>query len=421
MAESVLAVVADLLIDGTGRDPVEGAVVVVEDGRISAAGPRSAVTIPHGARVIEGERWTVMPGVIDCHVHLAGSSGIDFERMLMERRTFQLLHAVPNCLATLRAGVTTVRDAGLTPASVRDAVAAGFFPGPRMEVAVTILGQTGGHADDLMPCGSRLPMDVGIDVPHGVVDGADQVRQRVREVMQAGADWIKLCTSGGVLSSGDMPEHAQMTVEEIAAAVGEAASHGKRVMSHAMSAAGVRNAVEAGVASIEHGCLLDEEAVELMVARGAWLVPTLVAPEDVVAGPESGRSIPIEMVRKAERVIVHHRESFRMAVEKGVRVAMGTDAAVGPHGANLRELARMATYGMTPLQAITAATGGSAALLQREQEIGGLQPGMRADLLCIAGDPVSDISLFEEPGNVRLVLKDGIPVRDESGTAVPVA
>jgi imidazolonepropionase-like amidohydrolase len=412
VAGTPLAIVADRLLDGTGHEPVEAAVVVIADGRISAVGPRSAVRIPDGARVIEGDDLTVLPGFIDAHVHLAGQSGVDFNRLLMTQRSMLLLMAVPNAAVTLEAGVTSVRDAGLSPASVRDAIAAGYFPGPRCHMAVSILSQSGGHGDATMPCGCELSMDCGMDVPDSVVDGPEMMRRRVREVLFAGADWIKLCTSGGVLSPSDHPDAAQFTIDEIAVAVEEAAAQGKRVMAHAMSTAGIKNALRAGVTSIEHGCLLDEEAIALMKERDAWLVPTLVAPRDVVAAASQGRSIPEAMVAKARDIGVAHMKSFRAAVEAGVNIAMGTDSAVGPHGGNLREPALMVEGGMTPLQAITASTSAPARLLRRDHEVGTLEPGKLADILVVRGDPLADIALLADAARVRLVLKGGEPAKD---------
>jgi imidazolonepropionase-like amidohydrolase len=407
-ADAPLAIVADRLIDGTGRDPVEAAVLVVADGRIRAVGPRSSVRIPDGAEVVEGDDLTLLPGFVDAHVHLAAQSGVDFNRLLMTRRSMLLLMSVPNAAVTLQAGVTTVRDAGLSPASVRDAIDAGYFPGPRCHMAVTILSQTGGHGDPTMPCGCELFMDCGMDVPDAVVDGPEMMRSRVREVLAAGADWIKLCTSGGVLSPSDHPDAAQFTIDEIAVAVEEASSQGKRVMAHAMSTAGIKNALRAGVTSIEHGCLLDEEAIALMKQRDAWLVPTLVAPRDVVAAADHGRSIPETMVAKARDISVRHMESFRAAVAAGVNIAMGTDSAVGPHGGNLRELALMVEGGMTALEAITASTLAPARLLRREDAIGTLEPGKFADVVAVRGDPLADIALLADADRIRFVLKGGV-------------
>jgi imidazolonepropionase-like amidohydrolase len=412
VADTPLAILADRLIDGTGRQPVEAAVLVVTDGRISAVGPRASVRIPDGARIVAADDLTLLPGFIDSHVHIAVQSGVDFNRLLMTRRSMLLLMSVPNSAATLHAGVTSVRDAGLSPASVRDAIDAGYFPGPRCSMAVSILSQSGGHGDATMPCGCALHMDCGMDIPDAVVDGADMMRRRVREVLFAGADWIKLCTSGGVLSPNDDPDAAQFTIDEIAVAVEEAASQGKRVMSHAMSAAGIKNAVRAGVTSIEHGCLLDEEAIALMKERDAWLVPTLVAPRDVVAAASEGRSIPEAMVEKARDISVRHMESFRAAVAAGVNIAMGTDSGVGAHGGNLRELALMVEGGMTALDAITASTQAPARLLRREHEIGTLEVGKLADVVAFKGDPLADLSLLADADHIRIVLKGGEPVKD---------
>ena len=419
---ATLVLIGDRLVDGTGRDPVENAAVVVEDGRITAAGPRSRVTIPADAQVIEDDDLTLLPGFMDMHVHLATTEGIDMTRMLMTPGSLTLLHAVPHSARTLQAGVTTVRDAGLTPVGVRMAAERGYFPAPRMELAVSILGQTGGHADDLMPCGHRLPFDSGVDVPHGVVDGADAMLHKVREVLRAGADWIKLCTSGGVLSSADAPTAPQLTTAEIRVAVETAATVGKRVMSHAMSAQGIKNAVRAGVVSIEHGCFLDEEGIDLMRTEGAYLVPTLVAPLDVIANSEraGGGGLPAEMVAKARGVMVRHREAVSAAIAAGVKIAMGTDSAVGPHGANLRELAEMVKCGMTPMRAIEASTRVCAELLRREAELGTLEPGKLADVVACAGDPLADIGLLAVAERIRVVVKGGEVVRAPR-ERVPVA
>src|SRR5207245_1631205 len=243
------------------------------------------------------------------------------------------VYAVPNCAATLRAGFTTVRDAGLTPAGVKLAVERGLFPGPRLQVAVSMLGQTGGHADPFMPCGVGLDFGSGLDVPAGVVDGVDDMRRRVREVLRSGADWIKLCTSGGVLSASDTPDAAQLTVEEIATAVYEAQAQDKGCMAHAMSTQGIKNALRAGVRTIEHGCFLDEEGIALMRQRGATLVPTLVAPVDVIRNAaKDPASIPESMVQKARDTVERHAASFRAALEAGVEIAMGTDRGVGDDG-----------------------------------------------------------------------------------------
>jgi imidazolonepropionase-like amidohydrolase len=417
--EGTFAMVADRLIDGTGRDPVADAVAVWEDDRLTAVGPRSSVRIPSDARVLEGDNLTLLPGLMDLHIHLGAQAGVNFSRLLMTPPSLELLHAVPNCAATLQAGFTTVRDAGLTPVGVKLAVERGLFPGPRMEIAVSILGQTGGHADPWMPCGIEILLGAPLDVPHGVVDGVDAMRRKVREVLRAGAGWIKLCTSGGVLSASDDPEAAQLTIEEIAVAVYEAAAVGKRCMAHAMSARGIKNALEAGVMTIEHGCFLDEEGIAMMKQKGAALVPTLVAPRDVVAGAERNPgSLPPMMVEKARQTIQQHKTSVHAAIESGVTIAMGTDAGVGPHGENGRELALMVEAGMTPMQAIEATTRVPAEVLRIHDRLGTLAAGKLADIVALQGDPLADIGLFNDRSRVRLVVKNGRVVHDTTRSQV---
>jgi imidazolonepropionase-like amidohydrolase len=420
--EGPLAILGAQIIDGTGRDPIAAGALVVEGERITAVGRRSEVRVPRGALVIEAEGASVLPGLIDCHVHLAGQWGYNLLRRLVTPPSLGLLYSVPNCRATLEGGVTTVRDAGGTPAAVKLAVERGLFPGPRVLVAVTILSQTGGHADSMLPCcvdlGGPLTHSPA-DVPRGVVDGADEMRHKVREILRAGADWIKLCTSGGVLSSADSPRSAQFTVEEIAVAVYEAATQEKRCMAHAQSAQGIKNALRAGIASIEHGIWLDDEAIQVMLDRGVYLVPTLVAPEDVIrVAEEKPDLMPPYAVEKARMVMDDHRASFRRAVEAGVKVAMGTDSGVGPHGENARELVLMAQNGMTPMQSIVASTRSAAELLRQDEQVGTLAPGKLADVLVVDGDPLAAIEVVADPARRALVLKGGAPV---IGRLMPVA
>ena len=404
------AVMADLLIDGTGRDPVRDAAVVWDGGRVLAAGPRSSVRIPAGSDVIDCTGLTVLPGLMDMHVHLCTEAAADFVAQIFTPRSYSLLLSVPHAAATLRAGFTTVRDAGGTPAGVRMAVDRGVVPGPRMRLSVSILSQTGGHGDPYLPCGSDVTTGFP-DVPLARVDGVDAMRARVREVLRAGADCIKLCTSGGVLSSSDLPDTPQFTVDEIAAAVYEAGVHHKHVLAHAMSAQGIKNALHAGVRSIEHGCMLDEEGIALMLARDAYLVPTLVAPRDVMAVAEAHPDlVPAEMAAKCRNVMREHVAAFRAAVDAGVNIALGTDSGVGQHGHNGRELALMVEGGMTPMQAVLAATATPARLLGLERDLGTLEPGRIADLVAVAGDPLQDIGVLGSGDAVKLVVKDGATV-----------
>jgi imidazolonepropionase-like amidohydrolase len=271
----------------------------------------------------------------------------------------------------------------------------------------------------MMPCCIDLGDNLLPDVPLGVVDGEEAMRAKVREILRAGADWIKLCTSGGVLSSADSPQHAQFTVAEIATAVYEAGAQGKRCLAHAQSNQGIKNAIEAGVASIEHGIYLDDEAIEMMLKRGVYLVPTLVAPQDVIdlAAARPGL-LPDYAVNKAREVMSAHRESFRRAVAAGVKVAMGTDTGVGPHGGNARELGLMVANGMTPMQAIVASTRTAAELLRLDDRLGVVASGKLADLLLVEGNPLEEIGVLADAGRLALVLKGGVPIRSRLAPVV---
>jgi len=411
--EGTVAITNARLIDGTGADPLEGATLLLEGERITAVGAGGTIGIPQSATVLDAAGMTVLPGLIDCHVHLSGQWGYDLLRGLVTPPSLRLLYAVPNARATLEAGITTVRDAGGTPAAVKMAVERGLFPGPRMRVAVSVLSQTGGHGDGFMPCCVDLHESRPSDVPSGVTDGVEAMRHKVREVLRAGADWIKLCTSGGVLSPGDSPDSAQFTVDEIAVAVYEAAAQGKRGMAHAQSNRGIKNALLAGIATIEHGIYLDDEAIQMMLDRGVYLVPTLVAPQDVIELAEARPGLlPAYAIEKSRQVMGTHRASFRMAVQAGMKIAMGTDSGVGPHGGNARELALMVEHGgMSPMQAIVASTRSSAELLHLDTELGTLAPGKLADLLVVEGDPLADIRVLADGARLALVVKGGSAVR----------
>ena len=397
------AVRATTLIDGTGADPVRGRFIVIDDGAITAI----ASAPPKGAEVIDVGDLTILPGLIDCHVHLAVAQQSVQERLLTPN-SLNIAMALDSARTTLEAGFTTVRDAGFTPRGVKQAVERGLFPGPRMRIAVTPLSQTGGHGDSLTPSGVSIwPGDS--ERPSGVVDGIEGVRRGAREVLRAGADQIKIMTSGGVLSPNDEPGATGFTPEEIAAVVYEAHASGKTVMSHAQATQGIKNAVLAGVESIEHGIYLDEEACAQMKARGTYLVATLVAPLWVLRRAEKDpASIPPYAVRKSKEVIEAHRQGFRMAVASGVKIAMGTDSGVGPHGTNAEEIALMVENGLTPMQAIVATTKTAAECARVDTLVGTIAPGKRADIIGVRGDPLTNIALFNDRASVAFVMKDGL-------------
>jgi imidazolonepropionase-like amidohydrolase len=281
-----------------------------------------------------------------------------------------------------------------------------------MLLAVQILSQTGGHADDHFPCGIELPIFSAraADMPPSVVDGVEPMRKRVRELIRAGADWIKLCTSGGVLSPGDAPHHATFTLDEIRAAVEEAATQGREVMAHAQANAGIKNALRGGVKTIEHGIWLDGDAIEMMLDGDRRLVPTLIAPLWVIRHAEAGR-MPAYAAEKSRQVLADHKESVRQAIEAGVKIAFGTDTGVGPHGTNNEELKLLAELGMSPLECIRSATTVAADTIGVGGRAGCLEEGAFGDVIGVAGDPLESIDVLADARNVRLVVKAGEVVK----------
>jgi imidazolonepropionase-like amidohydrolase len=401
------AIVGARLIDGTGGDPIENATIVIEDGRIARAG--AGVDAPRDAEVIDAAGRTVMPGMIDCHVHFYGRLGPMQERVLTPP-SMNLIYGVLHAKQTLDAGVTAVRDAGGSPSGLKLAVERGLIPGPRMRIAVGILSQTSGHGDATMPSGLRLSFTRGMspEWPETVVDGPDEVRKAVRSLLRAGADFIKLCSTGGVLSPSDEPGHTQFSPEEIAVMVYEAAAAGKTCMAHAQGTLGIKNAVAAGVESIEHGIYLDDEVIAEMKRRGTFLVPTLVAPIWVLRRAEKDPSSVLpQALRKTKEVMEDHRKSIARAIAAGVRVAMGTDSGVGEHGYNAEELERMVECGMTPMQAIVATTKTASECIHMAAEIGTLEAGKLADLLVVDGDPLADIRVLQDKERLSLIMQGG--------------
>jgi imidazolonepropionase-like amidohydrolase len=386
------------VFDGTGAPPAE-ADVLVEDGRILEVG-----TGLDGDEAVDVGGRYLLPGLFDCHTHVT-ISNINLLGMLQTPFSYRFFETVRNLAATLRVGITTVRDAAGADAGVRQAVADGLVPGPRLQISVTLLSQTGGHGDGWFRSGqvvSFWPTYPGM--PDGLVDGPEAMRRKVRELVRAGADVIKVATSGGVLSPTDDPRHAHFRDDELTALVAEAAAAGRWVMAHAQAADGIKAAVRAGVRSVEHGIYLDDEAIGLLLDRGAWLVPTLVAPRGVLAAAEAGMAIPDAARRKAVEVAEAHADSFRRAVAAGVKVAMGTDSGITPHGRNLAELELMAKGGMTPAQVLAATTSSAAELLGLSGELGTLEPGRRADVVVVDGDPFELATLGDR---IAAVVKDG--------------
>jgi len=405
----IRAIAAGALLNPATGETTPDAIVVIEDGRVTKAGRRSNTQVPRDAEMIDASGLTLLPGLIDCHVHLTSlGEGLDFARELTTPPTLELMRAVRAAKRTLGAGFTTVRDAAGSPAGIRMAIDAGYFPGPRMFVTVSALSQTGGHTDSHFMCGADLDIPLP-DRPHMTVDGVENMRLRVREVIRAGADWIKLCTSGGVLSPGDQPHHAALTLEEIKAAVEEARTQGRKVMAHAQANAGIKNALKAGVATIEHGIWLDGDAIEMMLDGGNALIPTLVAPHWVIRHAEAGK-MPSYAIDKARAVIDDHKASIRQAIESGVKIAFGTDTGVGPHGSNGEEFLLMHELGMEPIDCIRAATTVAADTIGMHG-VGALDSGSWADVIGVPGDPVADLALLANAENIKLVVKGGEVVK----------
>jgi imidazolonepropionase-like amidohydrolase len=387
-----------LVFDGTGTQPA-AADVLIEGDRIVEVGPGL-----DDDEAVDLRGRHLLPGLFDCHTHVTLTS-VDLMGILQAPFSYRFFQTVQNLAATLRVGITCVRDAAGADAGVKRAVADGLVPGPRLQISVTLLSQTGGRGDGWFPSGQALDFwPVYPGMPDGLVDGPEAMRRKVRELVRAGADVIKVATTGGVLSPTDDPRHAHFRDDELTALVTEAAAAGRWVMAHAQGGDGIKAAVRAGVRSIEHGIYLDDEAIGLMVDRGTWLVPTLVAPRGVLAAAAAGVAIPEASRRKAAEVADIHADSFRRAVAAGVKVAMGTDSGVTPHGRNLAELELMAKGGMTPAQVLAATTSSAAELLGLSGELGTLEPGRRADVVVVDGDPFELATLGDR---IAAVVKDG--------------
>ena len=373
--------------------------LVVEGDRIVDVGPGL-----DGDDSIDVSGRTLLPGLFDCHTHVVFSH-IDLWKLMQQPFSYRFYEAEKNLRATLDIGITTVRDAGGADLGMKKALQDGLNTGPRMQISIRMLSQTGGHGDEWLPSGAFAAMFVEYPgSPHALVDGPQEMRRKVRELIRNGADVIKVATSGGVLSPRDDPRHAHFRMDELEVLVSEAAAAGMWVMAHAQAADGIKNAIRAGIRSIEHGVYLDDEAVSMMLEKGTYLVPTLVAPQGVISAAEAGAQIPEASLAKAKEVVEIHRESFRKAVEAGVKVAMGTDSGVTPHGENLRELPLMVEGGMSPGQAIVATSATAAELMGLQDELGSLEPGKRADVVIVEGD-VFDVKTL--PERIEAVYKDG--------------
>ena len=403
------------VIDGTGASPIQNGVVVVTDDRIVAVGPAGSVPTPAGARTVDLGNATLLPGFIDAHTHVVGRTLGDpagDNAAVRDLDAFPAILSVGNVRNTLMAGFTSIRNVGapdFDDIAIRKAINEGWVIGPRMQTAAHALGITGGHCDEN---GFKPGLQDG-DFKTGIADGPDQIRAAVRYQVKYGADVIKTCATGGVLSEGDAVGATQYTYEELKAMVDEATKLERKVAAHAHGTEGIKIAVRAGVASIEHGSFLDEEGARLMAQKGTFLVPTLAAGEAAERAAKSGalKGLRAEKALAAAQAM---RSSIRLAVANKVPIALGTDAGVAPHGSNGHEFTLMVEWGgLTPMQSIIAGTSNAAKLLGWDKNVGTLTSGKWADVVAVPGDPIADIKVMEKP---VFVMKNGVVYRAPNGT-----
>jgi imidazolonepropionase-like amidohydrolase len=400
----VTVVKAGKLIDPDAGTVLNDQVILIRDNKVEAVG--KGLAIPTGARVIDLSRMTVLPGLIDCHTHVADGASDNGEPLSQLKKTASqaVLESIPNARTMLESGFTTVRDVGvyraLNDIALRDAIAKGYVEGPRMFVAgayVTITGGAGamtGFAPDI-----QLPWDFH----YGEANSPWEVRQVIRKLAHDGVDHIKVLSSGAVLTHGSNPKSQEFTPEELQAAVDEASHFGLRVESHAHSAEGIKNAIRAGVASVEHATMIDDEGIALAKAKGTYLDMDIYDEECIQEAGRKG-NIPKDFLLHDAELGQIQRDNFRKAVKAGVKMSFGTDAGVCPYDRSVRQFALMVKYGMTPMQAIQAATTSAVDLLGRSDVMGSIKPGRYADVIAVSGDPLQDISVLE---HVQFVMKDG--------------
>lgn len=399
------AITGATMIDGTGSAPLPDAVVLVEGTDIIAAGSAQSVQVPEDAEVIDAAGMTLLPGLIDTHDHLASFSYEIASRWgITEPRSARHLRIASVLRQTLDTGYTTVRDAGGLDAGFRMAVDEGLVPGPRLHVALGFITPTGGMGDRVSPLGYRPPAGEDSGLPWGVADGPVAMRAKVREMVGAGADVIKTATTGGASSTAGLgPKDVLFERAELEALIDEAHKRGRRVMCHALGGPGLRMAIEVGVDSIEHGSYLDEDPglLEMMAEKGIVFTPTYgVYTFHATHGTPHGRA-------RAAALREHHVKSLHMALEHGVTVTAGTDEGGWEHGNNAHEISCLVEAGMTPMQAIVAATGDAAKCMGLEAEIGSIEKGKRADLILVDGNPLDDVKILERGTAVKYVMKDG--------------
>lgn len=401
--DDVTYIRAGQLVDPAAGRVLDNQVIVIEGERVTRVGRN--LPIPADAHVIDLSDKTVLPGVMDMHTHIVGHLDEDFFAGLFQSPHRAVIGGVVNAEKTLMAGFTTIRNVGASDfqdVAIREAINAGEIPGPRLVVSGPSLGITGGH------CDSNFLNHSFETIGDGVADGPWEVRKQVRNNIKYGADLIKFCATGGVFSKGTKLGARQYTFEEMKAIVEEAHMHDRKVAAHAHGNEGIRFAIRAGVDSIEHASYLDDETIAMAIERGTALSMDIYNTEYTLAEGEA-RGVPEENLDKERQVGQIQRESFRAAVAAGANVVLGSDAGIFPHGDNGKQFARMVRFGMTPMQALQAATVKTAALLDWEDRVGQIAPGYYADIIAVDSDPLADISVME---NVTFVMKGGVVYKD---------
>jgi imidazolonepropionase-like amidohydrolase len=408
---------AGRLFDATSDNVRENVVITILGDRIQSVGPSGSVSIPAGATVIDLSHATVLPGLIDCHTHLGARADRYDEIYRFKDTPFQsAFAAVLNARKTLEAGFTSVRDVGSEPflaVDLRNSINEGFLVGPRIVASGPGISITGGHGD----LNNYSPQTRVTMFPEernfAIADGVDQIRHVVRAQVKYGVDVIKIMATGGVLSKGDSPGSPQYTLEELKAAAEEAHMAGRKIAAHAHGTQGIKNAILAGIDSIEHASLIDDEGIRLAKERGTYLDMDIYN-DDYILGKAIEFGLPRENVDKEKMIGRLQRENFEHAVKAGSKMAFGTDAGVYPHGDNAKQFFYMVKFGMTPAQAIRAATSNAADLIGRAKDVGTVEAGKFADIIAVTNDPLQDVRALE---NVSFVMKGGVVVKDATAKA----
>jgi imidazolonepropionase-like amidohydrolase len=411
-AQSKIKVIkAGRLIDVETEQVLSNQTIVIEDNIIKTMGTK--ISYPDSAEVIDLSGYTVLPGLIDCHTHLTGEPSDDYYGDIFRKTAIDYAIVAPiYAKRTLHAGFTTCRDLGsgeLIDISLRNAINKGEIEGPRMYVATFALGSTGGHSD-LSGFNPNIAWKTNPDFT-GVADGVDEIRKRVRNNVKWGADVIKFCATAGVLSEEESVGAPQYSLEEMKALVEEAHMWGRRVAAHAHGTEGIKRAVLAGVNSVEHCSVLDDETLSLMKQKGTYMVPTMHALEYIIEA-YSKKGFPDKIIHKAQSISKDKKDGFARAVKAGVKIAYGTDCAVMPHGWNAKDFPYLVRAGMTAMQAIQSATVNAADLLDVKSKCGSITPGKYADIIAVQGNPLDDVGLLE---HVKFVMKDGVVYKNEVG------